>query len=385
MDTPTPPASAADAALSEDLSTRREVLGRARRVVVKVGSRLLAESPAARPALLADDIARQRRGGERSFLVVSSGAVALGSRVLGFTERPRALPVLQAAAAVGQGKLLQHWEHAFAAHDVNIAQLLLTHDDIADRSRFLNARHTLQALLEAGVVPVINENDSVAVEEIKYGDNDLLAALVSNLVGADALLILTDVEGLRGADGVRMSLVRDIEREAVPVAKPPRADGVGSGGMASKVQAARAAARSGVVTVVAPGRHPNVIDAVLGGDDVGTVFLPEAARMSSRKHWLAYGGKPVGRILVDEGARRALVEGGRSLLPAGIIGVEGSFGLGDLVSLATAESGDFARGLVGYRSDDVSQLMGRQSSDIESTLGYKYLDAVMHRDDLVLL
>lgn len=367
----------------EDAS--RQVLAQARRVVVKVGSRLLAESPAARPAVLADDMARLRNERGVQFIVVTSGAVALGSRMLGHATRPRELPALQAAAAVGQGKLLQHWEHAFAAHGVIIGQLLLTHDDIADRKRFLNGRHTLHALLEAGVVPVINENDSVAVEEIKYGDNDLLAALVCNLVSADVLIILTDVDGLHDAAGVRIPVVHDVDREAAPVAQSSRADGVGSGGMASKVQAAKAAARSGVITVVAPGRRPSVIAETLAGRDLGTLFLPQASRMSSRKHWIAYGSKAVARIVVDDGARRALVEEGRSLLPAGIVRVEGEFDLGDVVTLATEQGGAFARGLAGYRAEDVRRIMGRHSTDVEAILGYKYLDAVMHRDDLVLL
>lgn len=363
----------------------RKALAQARRVVIKVGSRLLAESPAARPAVLADDMAHLR--GERGvqFIVVSSGAVALGARVLGHVTRPRELPRLQAAAAVGQGKLLQHWEHAFAAHGAIIGQLLLTHDDIADRKRFLSGRHTLHALLAAGVVPVINENDSVAVEEIKYGDNDLLAALVCNLVSADALILLTDVDGLHDGAGARIPVVHDVDREAAPVAQAARPGGVGSGGMASKVQAAKAAARTGVVTVVAPGRRPNVITEVLAGRDVGTLFLPQSSRMSSRKHWIAYGSKTAARIVVDDGARRALVEEGRSLLPAGIVRVEGEFELGDVVTLATDQGGAFARGLAGYRSDDVRRIMGRRSTDVEAILGYKYLDAVMHRDDLVLL
>ncbi|GAB4526461.1 MAG: glutamate 5-kinase [Haliangiales bacterium] len=373
------------AADGPDAEQPRAALRGARRIVVKVGSRLLAESPAARPALLADDIARLRREREQQFVVVSSGAVALGNRVLGRTERPRELPALQAAAAIGQGKLLQHWEHAFAAHDLIIGQLLITHDDIADRRRFLNARHTLHALLSADAIPVINENDSVAVEEIKYGDNDLLAALVCNLISADVLIILTDVDGLYDHNRQRVPLVRDIEREAVPFAGASRTDGVGSGGMASKVQAAKAAAQSGAATLVVPGRRPGVLSEVMAGADVGTLFLPPADRLSSRKHWIAYGRKPSGRLIVDAGARRALVDLGRSLLPAGVIRVEGDFELGDVVTVASEDGRDFARGLIGYRADDVRRIQGHHSADIEPTLGYKYLDAVMHRDDFVLL
>ncbi len=364
---------------------RRDLLARARRVVIKVGSRLLAESPAARPAALADEIAQLRASRKLEVVIVSSGAIALGVKVLGWTARPTELPRLQAAAAVGQNRLMQHWEHAFAAHHMVIGQVLLTHDDIADRKRFLSARHALKALLDAGAVPIINENDTVAVDEIKYGDNDILAALVGNLVSADALIILTDVDGLRDGAGVRVPLVHDVDRQAAPLAGGSQPRGVGSGGMASKVQAAKAAGNHGIAVAIAPGRQTGVIAAVLAGDDVGTLFVPARARMRSRKHWLAYGVRPVGRLVVDEGARTALAEKGRSLLPAGILEVVGDFGLGDVVSVVTAEGTEFARGLAGYHSDDLRRIRGVRTADIEATLGYKYLDEVIHRDDLVLL
>jgi glutamate 5-kinase len=317
--------------------------------------------------------------------VVSSGAISLGVRALGLPRRPRDLPALQAAAAVGQGRLLQHWERAFDVHDLLVGQVLLTHDDLADRQRFLSARHALRAMLDAGVVPIINENDTVAVEEIKYGDNDLLAALVCNLVSADALILCTDVEGLRDAAGQRIPLVRDIDREAAPLAQGTRADGVGSGGMASKVQAAKAAGRSGIATVVAPGREAAVLREVLGGADVGTLFLPSATKMSSRKHWIAYGARPAGRITVDDGAHQALVSKGRSLLPRGVVSIDGDFDIGDIVSLVNGPGIEFGRGLAGYSAADMRRLQGAHSADIEAILGYKYLDAVVHRDDLVLL
>lgn len=368
-----------------DVTACRQRLTHARRVVIKVGSRLLSESPAARPATLADDIDTLRRDKSIHVVVVSSGAIAMGCRVLRLENRPTDLPSLQAAAAVGQGRLLQHWEHAFAAHDIRIGQLLLTHDDIANRKRFLNARHTLRALLDLNCVPVVNENDSIAVEEIKYGDNDRLAALVCNLVSADALLLLTDVEGVRDTEGVRMPVVRDIKNEAEPVAGGSSTDGVGSGGMASKVQAAKAAVRLGIPAIVLGGREPHILSRAMAGDDVGTLFLPAQSRMSSRKQWIAYSTTPAGTVIVDNGARRALVERGTSLLPAGILDVQGIFDLGDVISLATVERGEFARGLAGYRSDDISRIQGMHSADIESALGYKYLDEVIHRDDLVLL
>jgi glutamate 5-kinase len=360
----------------------REQVAQARRVVVKIGSRLLAESPAGRPAAIADQIVELRRRGIE-LVVVSSGAIALGVRQLHLPGRPRDLPGLQAAAAVGQSRLMQHWEHAFSAHDIAIGQVLLTHDDLGDRRRFLSARLTLRALLDHGVVPIINENDTVATEEIKFGDNDQLAALVVNLVSADTLIILTDVEGVRDASGVRMPIVYDIDREAAPVATGSTS-GVGSGGMASKVASARIVTRTGVPAVVAPGREPDVLPRVLSGADIGTLFVPGPDILSARKHWIAYGARPLGRVIIDDGAARALREHGKSLLPAGLVAVEGEFDLGDTVSIV-ANTVEIARGLAAYPSADLRRISGLQSGAIEATLGYKSIDEAIHRDDLVIL
>jgi glutamate 5-kinase len=361
----------------------RAALIACRRVVIKVGSRLLAEAPASRPAAIADGCAELKRRGVEC-VIVSSGAIALGTRRLGLTTRPTELPALQAAAAVGQSRLMQHWEHAFAAHDLVIGQVLVTHDDLADRRRFLSARLTLRALVAHGVVPIINENDTVATEEIKFGDNDQLAALVVNLVSADALVILTDVEGVRDSAGVRIPIVRDIEREALPVAGGPQS-GVGSGGMASKVASARVVTLSGVPTIVAPGREPDIVTRVLAGADVGTLFVANTTELSSRKHWLAYGARPVGRLVIDDGAARAVREAGRSLLPAGIVAVEGEFQLGDTVSITTREGSEIARGLSAYSASDLREIQGLHSAAIEARLGYKSTDEAIHRDDLVLV
>jgi len=364
----------------------RTALSSARRVVVKIGSRLLAESPASRPATIADQVVELRRRGVE-VVIVSSGAIALGIRRLRLAGRPDELPGLQAAAAVGQSLLMQQWEHAFGVHDLTIGQVLVTHDDLGDRRRFLSARLTLRALLDLGVVPIVNENDTVASEEIKFGDNDQLAALVCNLVSADALVILTDVEGVRDATGVRMPIVRDIEREAIPVAGASTS-GVGSGGMASKVGSARMVTRTGVPAIVAPGREPEVIVRVLAGMDVGTLFVPPPAGtgvLSSRKHWIAYGAKPEGKLAVDAGAARALTDGGKSLLPAGITAVHGEFELGATVSVVRDDGVEIARGLVAYPSDDLRKISGLQSAAIEARLGYKSIDEAIHRDDLVIL
>jgi glutamate 5-kinase len=364
----------------------RTQLARARRVVIKVGSRLINEDPAGRPAALAAEIAGLRAAG-RTASVVSSGAIALGRQALGLAERPRELPRLQAAAAVGQNRLMQAWERAFAPHGIAVGQILLTHDDIGDRGRFLAARHALAALLELGAVPIINENDTVATEEIRFGDNDALAALVCNLAGADALLVLTDVDGLHDADpragGVRVPIVRDIDREAA--AAGGSTSGLGTGGMVSKVQAARIAGRSGVPTVVAEGRRPDVVRAVLGGADLGTLFLPSDERLASRKHWIAYGLRPAGTLVVDAGARAALVDKRKSLLPSGIRAVTGAFAAGDAVSVVGEDGRELARGLASYAADEVERIRGRHSAEIELVLGYKNLDEVIHRDDLVVL
>ena len=369
-------------------SQPRAALTQARRVIVKIGSRLLAESPAGRPAAIADQIVELRRRGVE-VVVVSSGAIALGVRQLRLPGRPHDLPGQQAAAAVGQSRLMQHWEHAFAVHDVTIGQVLLTHDDFGDRKRFLSARLTMRALLDHGVVPIINENDTVGTEEIRFGDNDQLAALVCNLIAADALVILTDVEGVRDANGVRMPIVHDIDREAAPVATGS-VSGVGSGGMASKVGSARIVTRTGVPAIVAPGREPDVLLRVLAGADIGTLFLPGPGVLSARKHWIAYGARPAGRLIIDDGAARALRDHGKSLLPAGLVAVEGEFDLGDTVSIfvAAAAGGtgpELARGLAAYPSADLRKISGLQSAAIEARLGYKSIDEAIHRDDLVIL
>ncbi|MSP63329.1 MAG: glutamate 5-kinase [Myxococcales bacterium] len=365
----------------------RARLRTARRVVIKIGSRLVAGDPVGLTGSVAAEVVRLRQRGIEA-LVVSSGAIAFGVKDLGLAERPRDLPRLQAAAAVGQSRLVLEWIRAFAAERITVGQVLLTHDDVRSRTRYLNARHTLSALLALRVVPVINENDTVSVDEIKFGDNDRLAALVCSLVDADLLVILTDVEGLHDADphqgGRLIHEVNDIDREAAPVAGGSTS-GIGTGGMASKVEAARIAVRFGVPTVVASGRRERPVTPILDGEEVGTVFWPTVSRLQSRKHWIAYALKPVGRLTVDEGARRALIEGGRSLLPSGITAVAGRFEAGEAVAISDGADREFARGLAAYSSDEIDRIRGRRTADLEELLGYRSLDEVIHRDDLVLL
>jgi len=368
-------------------------LGRSRRIVVKVGSGVLGRGGAGlnRP-LLAELAAalREMRGQGVEVILVSSGAILAGMEALRLTERPRVLPLKQAAAAVGQSHLMRAYEEAFQPAGVQVAQILLTGEDLRYRSRYLNARNTLFTLLRLKVLPIINENDTVAVREIQFGDNDTLSALVAHLIEADLLVILTDTEGLFTADPRR-----NPEARLIPLVRPQ--DTVGSfcaedtgslasiGGMSTKVLAARRAAVAGIPTVVANGAQPKVLADILRGEEVGTLFIPAESRMRSRQRWLAFASLPRGGILVDEGAKRALVAGGKSLLASGIRGTQKSFRAGDVVSLLDPEEREFARGLANYGRDDVERIKGLRSETIATVLGQKPYDEVVHRDNLVIL
>ncbi|MGE0789568.1 MAG: glutamate 5-kinase [Sandaracinaceae bacterium] len=361
----------------------------ARRIVVKVGSRSIvgaslhegATQGGGRFTQLGAQIA-QLRGEGRSLVMVSSGAVALGRGRLGYEAKPKAIAELQACAAVGQTLLMQGWERALGARSIAVGQLLLSHADLEDRERYLNARAALDALIELGAVPIINENDTVAVDEIRFGDNDQLAAMVCTLAGADLLVLLSDVEGLLDADGGRVAQVDDIElAQKLTFAS---AGDVGSGGMASKLEAARRAARRGVPVVIADARDPEVLARIVRGEDVGTRVAPLGARMTSRKHWIAYTLRPRGDLLLDDGAVAAIRAGGRSLLPAGILGVRGDFGPGDPVVLRDARGIEIGRGLCRYAVSDAAKLAGAKTTEIEERLGFHGGDEVVHRDDLVV-
>jgi glutamate 5-kinase len=372
----------------------RNTLARAKRIVVKVGTGTLTDERGRfdrdNCARLGRELAELARG--RKLVLVTSGAVALGAEQLGLTRskgKPWDIPTKQACAAVGQPHLMAAWGEALGAHGLKVAQILLTADDLANRKRFLNARRTLERLLDAGVVPVVNENDTVAVDEIKVGDNDTLAGLVSACVEAGVVAMLTDVEGLFDRNpaepGARQ--LYDVPRITAEIERV--AGGAGSlqstGGMATKVRAAKKLAAQGVVTALLSGRRKGALAALLAGERVGTVFAAEAERLTSRKGWLAAAAKGKGIILVDAGAKRALVEGGKSLLPSGVKGVDGSWGVGDPVDVAVDAARPFARGLAGYAADEVRRIAGLKTSEIERALGYKYLDEVVHRDDMVLL
>jgi glutamate 5-kinase len=371
----------------------RSALSRARRLVVKVGTGTLTDAQGRfdrqNCARLASELAEVAHG--RRVVLVTSGAVALGAEKLGLVRQKGKkwdIPTKQAAAAVGQPLLMAAWGEALGAHRLITGQVLLTAEDLASRRRFLNARRTFDRLLEEGAIPVVNENDTVAVEEIKVGDNDTLAALVAGCVEADAVVMLTDVEGLydRNPSLPGAELLSDVARVTPELERI--AGGAGSerstGGMATKVRAARRLAAQGVVTALLSGRRTRALPGLLAGERLGTVFARGTERLSSRKGWLAAAARGKGTILVDPGALRALSEQGRSLLPSGVRGVEGQFGIGDPVDIAVEAGRPFARGLAGYAADEVRKIAGLKTSEIERALGYKYLDEVVHRNDLVV-
>ena len=372
------------------MAARRQ-LGRVRRLVVKVGTGLITAPDTGpdpdRIAALASEIAGARDG--REVVLVTSGAIATGMARLALPARPRSIPEKQAAAAVGQSALMWHYEVAFKRHGLAVGQVLLSAHDISDRARYLNARNTLLALLRFGVLPVVNENDTVAVEEIKVGDNDNLSALVASLIDADLLVLLTDVDGLYSTNPATDASARVLETVESVTDEVERlvwrGSGAGAvGGMTTKLQAAQKAAASGVPMVIASGRRQGVLGRVLRGEPVGTYFMPKADRLAARKRWIAFAVTPMGRLMVDAGAAEALTHHGKSLLPSGVVEVEGDFAAGEVVALVGAGR-EFARGLVNFDAGELRRIRGAKTRDIVQRLGYKSFDEVIHRDNLVLL
>ena len=365
----------------------------ARRLVVKVGSSLVTDEGRgldhAAVARWATQVAELKRSGHE-IVLVSSGAIAEGIRRLGWSRRPSAMHELQAAAAVGQMGLVQAYESAFAKFGLHTAQILLTHEDLADRRRYLNARSTLVTLLGLGVIPIINENDTVTTDEIRFGDNDTLGALVANLVEADLLVLLTDQQGLHSADPrrdpaatlVRSARAGDPQLEAM-------AGGTGTaisrGGMLSKVLAAKRAARSGASTVIADGRGDDVLLRIGRGESVGTLLSAPDQSLRARKQWLADHVQLAGRLTLDAGAARALTRDGKSLLPIGVVAIDGEFERGEIVGCFDTDGREIARGLVNYSSQEAGRIMRRPTGEIESILGYIDEPELIHRDNMVLL
>jgi glutamate 5-kinase len=373
-------------------SDERAVLLRGlRRVVIKVGSALIADPETglieAHLERLAAEVARLL-GRKLEVVLVTSGAVAAGTVRLGLRERPRSIPEKQAAAAAGQSALMWSYERALGRFGHRVAQVLLTQEDLSHRHRYLNARNTLLTLLGYRVLPVVNENDTVAVEEIKVGDNDNLSAVVAHLVDADLLVILTDIDGLYSADPRCDPSAERIDKVEAVTPELDRLiwDGeTGTGGMRTKLQAAQKVTTAGIPLVIADGRSADVLERIVAGDPVGTLFLPRGDRLASRKRWIAFALPPHGFLQFDEGAWRAVAERGKSLLPSGVIGVRGEFSAGDAVGLLDPKGQEFARGLVNYEAREVELIRGARSTEIEPRLGYKAFDEVVHRDNLVLL
>jgi glutamate 5-kinase len=375
------------------LEHKRLILRRVRRVVIKIGSQILSSAEGieeSRLRALVRELATLHDQ-KKEIVIVSSGAVAAGMTRLGRKERPKTIPEKQALAAVGQIKLMALYERHFSKSAKSVAQVLLTHADLANRQRYINAKHTFQMLLQSSIVPIVNENDTVAVDEMKFGDNDHLSALVATLLSADLLVILSDVEGVYDCDpsvfkGAKLiSLIEDV-KEAKRAISGMSQSAFGTGGIATKVAAGEEAAVAGIPTIITSGLAARAVERVFNiQEQVGTLILPDQNRLTHRKHWIAYNLKPAGDVVVDAGAHEALVRKGRSLLPSGLKEVRGAFGVGECVRCLDTDGREFARGLVNYSAHELNQIKGLHTSKIEKALGYKAYDEIIHRDDLVVL
>ncbi|MGL5206791.1 MAG: glutamate 5-kinase [Acidaminococcaceae bacterium] len=376
------------------LSFDRAALKDAKRIVIKVGSSTITYGNGKRNFSRIDRLAREiadlaNQGKE--IILVSSGAVAVGVDQLGLAEKPKTIPGKQAAAAVGQGVLMHTYEKIFAEYGQIVAQVLLTRIDSVDRHRYTNSRNTFLALLEHKVIPIVNENDVVAIDELKIGDNDNLSALVAGIVDADLLVILSDVNGLYTANPQKdpnARLVHEVT-DITPEIEASAGDAgskVGTGGMFTKIQAAKMATSSGIHMVIASGEDKDAIRRILDGEEIGTLFVSRENRLQFRKRWLAFGARIAGKIVVDEGCAKAVRKaGGCSILPAGITAVEGEFEAGNTISIINKNGHELARGLTNYSSEELDAIKGAKTSEIENLLGHKHFDEVIHRDDLVIL
>jgi glutamate 5-kinase len=370
---------------------RKELLKPVKRAVIKVGSGVLTTKTGLNKGIidgLTTDICALRKKGIEVILI-SSGAIASGLKKIGFSKRPQSVSQQQAIAAIGQSSLIMAYETAFGRQGYTVAQILLTRDDLTHRRRYLNARNTLLTLLSWKILPIINENDTVVVDEIKFGDNDNLSAMVTNLTESHLLVNLTDIEGLFDKDprtNKDASIIRVIEKVDRKVTRFAGAipGFLGTGGMASKIKAAHKVSLGGVPTIIANGLKPNIIMRIFSGKEEGTLFLPQEVSLSCRKHWIAFTKSPKGEIVIDLGAEKAIVKNGKSLLPSGIKEVRGRFSLGNSVMLINEKGKEIAVGMVNYHSGDIGKIMGAKTSEIQSRLGFKNDDEVIHRDNLIL-
>ncbi|MFZ5945954.1 MAG: glutamate 5-kinase [Bacillota bacterium] len=375
-----------------DRQAYRHIITNARRIVIKVGSSTLTHHTGKINLEQIEKLVRQlsdlsNQGKE--VLLVSSGAVGAGMGKLGLKERPKTIPEKQATAAVGQGILMHIYEKMFSEYSQIVAQLLLTRADIADRKKFLNARNTLLTLLRNGVVPIINENDTVAVEEFKFGDNDTLSALVAGLVDADLLILLSDIDGLYTGDprkdekAALLNVVEEVNTDIEGLAGKAGSK-LGSGGMVTKIAAAKIAVNAGIPMLIANGTSPDIIRGICRGEELGTLFIPREVRPHTRKRWIAFGSDIQGKLWVDMGARTAILDNGKSLLPSGVRKIEGEFHAGHVVSIVDENGTEFARGIVNYNTEELQKIKGIQCKDIQIILGYKDFDEVIHRDNLAV-
>jgi len=373
------------------LADRNALLKPVRRVVVKAGSGMLTGNTGLNTKVinnLSRDICNLRENGIEVVLV-SSGAVASGLKKLGLTKRPKSISKKQATAAVGQSSLMMAYEKAFSRYGKIVAQILITRDDINNRRRYLNARNTIFTLLSWDITPIINENDTVAFDELKFGDNDNLSAMVANMIEANLLINLTDIEGLfnkdprANKDARLISVVEKINSDVIRCAGADPGS-LGTGGMASKIKAARKVTLRGIPAIIANGRRPGVLAAIFNGEDLGTLFLPQENSFCGRKHWIAFSKTPKGRLVIDRGAADALKKNGKSLLPSGIRKVIGDFIRGDSIILLDDDKREIAVGMTNYSSDEIKKIMGLKSSEIETILGHKDEDEVIHRDNMAI-
>ena len=363
-----------------------------KRIVIKIGSNILASSDTGlnikRLHAIAKDISGVIDRGIEA-VVVSSGAIAAGLKKLGLKEKPEDIKLKQAAAAIGQSSLMWAYEQSFAEFRKKVAQILLTRDDISDRLRYINVKNTLFTLLSYGVIPLINENDPIAVDEIKFGDNDMLAALVAGLVEADMLVILSDVDGLYTRDPKYKNamLIENVDRITADIQKlaDGKSSAVGTGGMRSKLIATKQANDHGIPVAIISGKKSGLLSRLLNGESIGTYFKPNEQRLSFKKGWIAYGVRSKGSLVLDDGAVNALTVMGKSLLPSGIAKIEGHFEVGDYVRCVNMQGKKIAKGLTNYSSKDLEKIKKKKTTEIEKILGYKYSDEVIHRDNLVIV
>ena len=376
------------------MNIREEILSNVSKIVIKIGTRVLTNEDGLldknRIMELSEQVVKLRLRGF-SVVIVSSGSIGAGISALGLQKRPSILPELQAAAAIGQGKLIEVYNECFKKHGYHAAQLLLTRQDFEDRQRYLNTCNTLHSLLNFKTIPIINENDTISVEEITFGDNDILSALVTNLLRADLLILLSSVDGLYttppapGKSCRVLSVVDSISDDIKKLAfKQKTKEGVG--GMQSKLEAANIATGSGEAVIIANGMQSEILSKIMNYDNVGTLFVPYNKKITSRKRWIGFTVKPKGKIYIDEGALSALQKKGKSLLPSGVVKIDGKFVKGDVVSIVDVdENKEVARGLMNYSDDEVRKVKGLRTSLIKKTLGYKPYDEIIHRDNIVLL